>query len=87
MKSWKDQLRDLKNALRRSERDKERSEEAPKLDFEPPPAWLAGGQPTPKKPSARNPVQKSVRHLNFFFFPISKRNCKFCALFPERKIG
>ncbi|ALY88426.1 TPA: hypothetical protein L5W85_000304 [Pseudomonas aeruginosa] len=60
MKSWKDQLRDLKNALRRSERDKERSEEAPKLDFEPPPAWLAGGQPTPKKPSARNPVQKSA---------------------------
>lgn len=59
MKSWKDQLRDLKNALRESGRDKERGDEPPKLDFEPPPAWLAGGQPTPKKPPARNPVQKS----------------------------
>lgn len=59
MKSWKDQLRDLKSALRGSGRDKERNEEPPKLDFEPPPAWLAGGQPTPKKPPARNPFQKS----------------------------
>lgn len=60
MKSWKDQLRDLKNALRGSGRDKERGEEPPKLDFKPPPAWLAGGQPTPKKPPARDPVQKSA---------------------------
>jgi len=60
MKSWKDQLRDLKNALRGSGRDKERCEEPPKLDFKPPPAWLAGGQPTPKKPPARDPVQKSA---------------------------
>lgn len=59
MKSWKDQLRDLKNALPGSGRDKERGDEPPKLDFEPPPAWLAGGQPTPKKLPARNPVQKS----------------------------
>lgn len=60
MKSWKDQLRDLKNALRGSGHGKERGEDSPKLDFEPPPAWLAGGQPTPKKPLARNPVQKSA---------------------------
>lgn len=60
MKSWKDQLRDLKNALRGSGRCKERGDEPPKLDFEPPAAWLAGGQPTPKKPPARNAVQKSA---------------------------
>ena len=60
MKSWKDQLRDLKNALRGSGRGKERGDEPPKIDFEPPPAWLAGGQSTPKKPPARNPVQRSA---------------------------
>ncbi|MCD9045922.1 hypothetical protein [Luteimonas sp. MHLX1A] len=58
MKSWKDQLRDLKNALRGAGHGKERGEDSPKLDLEAPPAWLAGGQPTPKKPFARNPVQK-----------------------------
>lgn len=58
MKSWKDQLRDIKNALRGSGRDKERGDEKPKIDFDPPPAWLAGGQPIPKKPPARNPVPK-----------------------------
>ena len=58
MKSWKDQLRDLKNALRGSGRDKERGDEKPKIGFDPPPAWLAGGQPIPKKPPARNPVPK-----------------------------
>jgi hypothetical protein len=46
MKSWKAQLQDLKNALRGSGRDKERGDEKPKIDFDPPPAWLAGGQPT-----------------------------------------
>lgn len=58
MKSWKDQLQDLKNALRGSGRGKERGDESPKIDFKPPPAWLAGGQPSPKKPPARNPVPK-----------------------------
>ncbi|ALO38139.1 hypothetical protein UZ73_07630 [Alcaligenes faecalis] len=60
MKSWKDQLRDLKNALRGPGRGKEqeRGDAPPKIDFDPPPAWLAGGQPTPKKPPARNPVPK-----------------------------
>lgn len=56
MKSWKGQLRDLKNALRESGRDKERVDEKSKIGFDPPPAWLANGQPTPKKPPARNPV-------------------------------
>jgi|SRR6218665_808602 len=60
MKGWKDQLRDLKNALRGSGRGKERSEEPPKIDFEPPPACLAGGQSTPKTPPTRNPAQKSA---------------------------
>ncbi|NKF90277.1 hypothetical protein GO286_02525 [Ralstonia solanacearum] len=60
MKSWKDQLRDLKSSLRGSGRGKERGDEPPKIDFEPPPAWLAGGQSTPKKSPARNPVQKSA---------------------------
>lgn len=60
MKSWKDQLRDLKSALHGSRRGKERDDEPPKIDFEPPPAWLAGGHSTPKKLPARNPVQKSA---------------------------
>ena len=60
MKSWKDQLRDLKNALRGSGRGKERGDEPPKIDFEPPPAWLADGHSTPKKPPVRHPVQKSA---------------------------
>lgn len=58
MKYWKDQLRDLKNALLGSGRGKERGDAPPKIDFEPPPAWLAGGRSTPKKPPVRNPVQK-----------------------------
>lgn len=60
MKSWKDQLRDLKCALRGSRYGKERDDEPPKIDFEPPAAWLAGGRSTPKKTPARNPVQKSA---------------------------
>lgn len=60
MKSWKDQLRDLKSALRGSGHGKERGDEPPKIDFEPPTAWLAGGRSTPKKTPARNPVQKSA---------------------------
>lgn len=60
MKNWKDQLRDLKSALRGPGRSKERVDEPPKIDFEPPPAWLAGGRSTPKRPPAPNPVQKSA---------------------------
>lgn len=60
MKSWKEQLRDLKSSLRGSGRGKERGDEPPKIDFEPPPAWLAGGQSAPKKLHARNPVQRSA---------------------------
>lgn len=60
MKSWKDKLRDLKSALRGSRRCKECGDEPPKIDFEPPPAWLADGHSTPKKPPARNPVQTSA---------------------------
>lgn len=61
MKSWKDQLRDLKNALRGLGRDKERGDEKPKIGFDPPPGRLAAGQPIPKKPkkqSARNHLPK-----------------------------
>lgn len=60
MKSWKDQLRDLKSALRGSGHGKERGDEPPKIDFEPPPAWLAGGRSTPNKTPDRNSVQKSA---------------------------
>lgn len=60
MKSWKEQLRDLKTALRESGRGKERGDERPKIDFEPPPSWLAGGRSTPKNPPARKPVQQSA---------------------------
>lgn len=58
MKYWKDQLRDLKNALLGSGRGKERSDAPPKIDFEPPPAWLAGGRSSPKKSPVQNPVAK-----------------------------
>lgn len=60
MKNWKDQLRDIKSALRGSTRGKERGDEPPKIEFEPPPAWLANDHSIPKKPPARNPVQKSA---------------------------
>lgn len=60
MKSWKEQLRDLKPALRESGHGKERSDKPAKIEFEPPPAWLADGRSTPKKPPAPNPVQKSA---------------------------
>lgn len=60
MKSWKDQLRVLKSALRGSGRGKERADEPPKIDFEPPPAWLDGDRSTPKEPPAPNPVRKAT---------------------------
>lgn len=72
MKSWKDQLRDLKNALRGSGRGKERGDEPPKIDFDPPPAWLAGGQPTPKKPPTRNPVPKPTAPVAAVVAPATK---------------
>lgn len=52
MKNWKDQLRDFKKALRGSGRSKESVDEPPKIDFEPPPTWLAGDHSTPEKPPA-----------------------------------
>lgn len=60
MKSWKDQLRGLKSALRGSRRGKEQRDESPKIDFEPPPSWLADGRSTPKNSPARNHIQKST---------------------------
>ena len=62
MKAWKDQLRDLKNALdiSGSGSGSERTDDSPKIDFEPPPSWLAYGRSTPKKPSAPHPVLKPV---------------------------
>lgn len=72
MKSWKDQLRDLKNALRGSGRDKERGDEKPKIGFDPPPAWLAGGQPTPNKPPVRNPVPKPATSVATVIAPATK---------------
>lgn len=58
MKSWKEQLQDIKKILRRSEHGKEQGDELPKIDFDPPPAWLADSQPSPKKPSGPNPVPR-----------------------------
>lgn len=72
MKSLKDQLRDLKNALRGSGRDKERGDEKPKIDFNPPPAWLTGGQPIPKEPPARNPVPKPAATVATVVAPATK---------------
>lgn len=60
MKSWKEQLMDLKTALRESGRGKERGDDAPKIDFELPPSWLAGGRSISKNPPARDPIQKSA---------------------------
>lgn len=60
MKSWKEQLRDLKSALRESGRGKERGDEPRKIDFEPPSSWLAGDRSIPKNSPARNPVQQSA---------------------------
>jgi len=61
MKSWKEQLRDLKTTLRESVHGEERGDKRPKIDFEPPPSWLAGDRSIPKKPPAQNPVQQSAR--------------------------
>lgn len=58
MKDWKNQLRDVKNALRGSGRDKERDDKKSKIDFEPPPAWLSDGRSSPKKPLVQGPVAK-----------------------------
>ncbi len=60
MKSWKEQLRDLKAALRDSGRGKEQSDEPPKIDFEPPPSWLTNDGLVSKNPITRNPVRQSA---------------------------
>lgn len=49
MKSWKEQLRDLKTALRESGNGKERGDKPPKIEFEPPSSWLTGNHSIPKK--------------------------------------
>lgn len=41
MKSWKDQLKDVKRALREADSGEERGEKPAELDFEPPKSWLA----------------------------------------------
>ncbi|WP_122769501.1 hypothetical protein [Burkholderia pseudomallei] len=60
MKSWKEQLRDLKSALRESGRGKEQGDEPRKVDFEPPSSWLADDRSIPKNSPARNPTQQSA---------------------------
>lgn len=59
MKSWKDQLRGLKGALRSSGCDKGQRDESPKFEFEPPPSWLADTHSSSKNLSTRNSVHKS----------------------------
>lgn len=65
MKSWKEQLRDLKSALRESGRGKERGDEPRKIDFEPPSSWLAGWRPFDSEelacPKSRSAI-RSFRH-------------------------
>lgn len=63
MKSWKEQLGDLKTALRESGCGKERGDERSKIDFEPPPSWLAADRSILKNPPARKPVQKSATSI------------------------
>ena len=41
MKSWKDQLKDLKRVLGKSAKEEKRNEKLNKMDFEPPESWLA----------------------------------------------
>lgn len=41
MKSWKDQLKDLKRVLGKSKKEEKRDEKLDKVDFEPPESWLA----------------------------------------------
>lgn len=60
MKSWKEQLRDIKTALRGSGRSNGRDDEVPKVDFEPPSTWLAGGRSISKNPTAQNSIRKSA---------------------------
>lgn len=73
MKSWEDQLRDIKNALRGSRCDKQRGVEKPEINIDPPPARLAGGQSTPKKPSSRNPVPNPATPIAAVVAPATKR--------------
>jgi hypothetical protein len=58
MKSWQDQLRDLKSALHGSERGKERDNESPEIHFQPPPVWLSDSQPVTQKVATGNSVCK-----------------------------
>jgi hypothetical protein len=72
MKSWKDQLRDLKNAMRGSVRGKERGDEPSKIKLDPPPARRAGSQSAPKRSPARNPVSKLATPVAAVVAPATK---------------
>lgn len=58
MKSWKEQLRDIKVRLRESARGRERGDEQSEVEFEPAPSWLNGDGTIPKSPSTGKPVQQ-----------------------------
>ena len=58
MKNWKDQLLSFKSNLRESVSSTKEIDAPVKLDFEPPPIWLAAGQSTAKKPLDRSPIKK-----------------------------
>lgn len=60
MKSWKDQLRQFKSNLRESMSAKTESDTPAKLDFEPPPSWLAAGESTSKEPPNLRPLKKPI---------------------------
>lgn len=71
MKSWKEQLKDVKRALREPDPGENRGEKPAKLDFEPPKSWLTDDRSTSKRdgeskgssspaPTIRNPVRQSA---------------------------
>lgn len=60
MRSWKEQLKDLKAAMRESGHGRERGNGPSKINFEPPSSWLAGDRSIPKSPPVRNPIQQSA---------------------------
>lgn len=49
MKSWKEQLKDVKRALREADPGEERGEKPAKVDFEPPKSWLTDERSTSRR--------------------------------------
>lgn len=49
MKSWKEQLKDVKRALREADPGEKRGEKPAKVDFEPPKSWLTDDRSTSKR--------------------------------------